>query len=351
MRSFHYEKLKDCKWDSEVLGYIALIHEYKGRHDLFLSQQPMDLERLVEIAKIQSTEASNKIEGIVTTNVRLKQLYADKTTPKTRDEKEILGYRDVLNVIHENSEYISVKSSYVLQLHGMLYRYSEKSIGGKFKNVQNYITEQRSDGSSFVRFTPLAPYETSAAVDAICENYNKAIEEEIVDSLLLIPVFINDFLCIHPFNDGNGRMSRLLTTLLLYRCGYEVGRYVSLESKIERNKGIYYEALQESSEGWHEEKNNPIPFIKYMLGIILAAYRDFEERLYIVGRKQSSGQMVEEAVRRQIGKFTKRAIMELCPTIGRASVENALKILVDEGRIVRHGSGRSVFYTRKEYNG
>ena len=210
MRTFDYTKLAEMQWDSETLGLIAQIHEYKGRQELYLKRKPVELDRLVEIAKIQSTESSNKIEGIVTTNARIKQLCLEKTTPRTRDEKEILGYRDVLNTIHENFEYIPIRASYILQLHRDLYSYSEKAIGGRFKNTQNYISEQREDGSSFVRFTPLAPFETPEAVDSICESYNRAIDSSAIDPLLLIPVFITDFLCIHPFNDGNGRMSRLL---------------------------------------------------------------------------------------------------------------------------------------------
>lgn len=347
MHIFDYTKFGDCKWDSETLGLIAQIHEFKGRQDLYLKRKPAELERLVEIAKIQSTEASNKIEGIVTTNARIKQLCLEKTTPRTRDEKEILGYRDVLNTIHENFEYIPLQASYILQLHRDLYQYSDKSIGGRFKNSQNYISEQRVDGTSFVRFMPLEPFETPAAVDAICENYNRAVDACIVDPLILIPVFITDFLCIHPFNDGNGRMSRLLTTLLLYRSGYVVGKYISIESKIEKNKALYYDALQESSDKWHEGQNNPAAFIKYLLGIILSAYRDFEQRVDIVSEKQSGLETVRSTIMQRIGKFTKSDLMELCPSIGKATIENALKKLIEQSEIERHGSGKNTFYTRK----
>ncbi len=348
MRIFDYTKLGDCKWDSEILGLIAQIHEYKGRQELYLKWKPAELDRLVEIAKIQSTEASNKIEGIVTTNARIKQLCLEKTTPRTRDEKEILGYRDVLNTIHENFEYIPIRASYILQLHRDLYQYSDKSIGGRFKNTQNYISEQRADGTSFVRFMPLEPFETPDAVDAICENYNRAIDACVVDPLILIPVFITDFLCIHPFNDGNGRMGRLLTTLLLYRGGYVVGKYISIESKIEKNKALYYDVLQESSNLWHEGKNDPTPFIKYLLGIVLSAYRDFEQRVDIVSEKQSGLETVRCAIMQKIGKFTKSDLMELCPSIGKATIENALKKLTEQGEIERHGNGKNTFYIRNK---
>ena len=346
MREFDYTKLKERTWDSEILGYVAQIHEYKGRQQVLLKQQPTELERLVEIAKIQSTEASNEIEGIRTTNTRLKQHCADKTTPRTRDEREIMGYRDVLNTIHESYEYIPLRSSYILQLHRDLYRYSEKGIGGSFKNTQNYISATDAAGNTFVLFTPLPPYETPAAIDQICNSYNRVIDTQEIDPLILIPVLIHDFLCVHPFNDGNGRMSRLLTTLLLYRAGYQVGKYISLENKIAKNKDLYYNALEASQSGWYESADDPTPFIKYLLCVILAAYRELDERLELVGGKRSAIEVVRRTVGCRIGKFTKADIMELCPTLGKTSVESSLKQLVDEGVLIKHGKGRATFYTR-----
>lgn len=348
MRIFDYSRLKGRTWDSELLGLVAQLHEYKGRQEMYLRQKPADLDRLIEIAKIQSTEASNEIEGIRTTNTRLKQLVQDKTTPHNRDEQEIMGYRDVLNTIHENYEYIPVRSSYILQLHRDLYRYSEKSIGGQFKNSQNFISAVDANGRAFILFEPLPPYETPAAIDSICENYNRVSAAQEIDDLILIPVFIHDLLCIHPFNDGNGRMSRLLTTLLLYRAGYVIGRYISLESKIAQNKDLYYAALEQCQTEWHENQEDPTPFIKYLLRIILAAYRDFEERIDIVGGRQNAVAIVRRAVSGRIGKFTKSELLELCPTISRTSVEGALRQLVKEGAISRHGSGRATFYTRND---
>ena len=348
MRVFNYQNLSKMTWDSEVLSLVAQIHESKGRQEMFLSQKPAVLDRLVDIAKIQSTEASNKIEGIITTNSRIKLLVAEKTTPHNRNEEEIAGYRDALNTIHENYEYVPISVNYILQLHDMLYRYSGRKIGGRFKNVQNYVSEARSDGTKFIRFTPLAPFETPEAVKNICESYNKVVDDGTVDPLLLIPVFINDFLCIHPFNDGNGRMSRLLTTLLLYRSGFVVGRYSSLEAKIEKNKDAYFDVLQTASNGWHDGMNKPAVFIKYLLGIILSAYRDFEERIEMVDEKLSAAELVNRAVNKKVGKFTKSEIMELCPSISKASVENSLKKLVENNEITKHGKGKNTFYTRNE---
>ena len=344
MKNFDYSLLRTRTFDREVINYIGLIHEFKGRQQLYLEQKPQELETLVEIAKIQSTESSNAIEGIATTKARLKSLMADKTTPRDRGEKEIKGYRHVLNVIHENFDYVPLRKNYILQLHKMLYQFTEERFGGSFKDAPNEIDMVYPDGRAVLLFKPLEPFETPYAVEKICEEYDKAINTYGIDPLIAIPVFILDFLCIHPFNDGNGRMSRLLTTLLLYKSGFVIGRYISLEKKIEITKDEYYVALQESSQNWHEEKNDDTAFIKYILGTIVAAYRDFEERVNMLGKKVSARDMVEKAIRSKIGKFTKNDIMELCPEIGRGSVENSLKALCEEGIIKKEGQGRATFY-------
>ena len=344
MRNFDYSLLRARTFDREVINYIGLIHEFKGRQQLYLEQKPRELETLVEIAKIQSTESSNAIEGITTTKARLKSLMADKTTPRDRGEKEIKGYRHVLNVIHENFDYVPIRKNYILQLHKMLYQFTEERFGGSFKDTPNEIDMVYPDGRTVLLFKPLEPFETPEAVEKLCEEYDKAINKYGIDPLIAIPVFIHDFLCIHPFNDGNGRMSRLLTTLLLCKSGFVIGRYISLEKKIEITKDEYYVALQESSQNWHEEKNDDTAFIKYILGTIVAAYRDFEERVNMLGKKVSARDMVEKAIRSKIGKFTKNDIMELCPEIGRGSVENSLKALCEEGIIKKEGQGRATFY-------
>ena len=341
---FDYSKLASRTWDKEVLNYIGLIHEFKGRQQLYLAQKPDELDRLVELAKIQSTEASNAIEGIITTNQRLVQLMNDKTTPKNRDEEEIKGYRYALNLVHENFEYIPIRPNYILQLHQEMYQFLDVNFGGKFKDTPNEIDAVYPDGRKVVIFKPLEPYETPEAIEKICEEYDKAINQLNVDPLVAIPVFIHDFLCIHPFNDGNGRMSRLLTTLLLYKSGYVVGKYISLEKKIQITKDDYYDALSQSSKGWMKSENDDTPFVKYILGVILAAYRGFEERVDLVGTKMTAREMAEKAVKSKIGKFTKSDIMELCPEIGKGSVENSLKAMCEEGLIKREGKGRATFY-------
>ena len=346
MRDFNYSLIKDQKWDSEILGFIAAIYKEAGKQEMYLKQRPEELEKLVEIAKIQSTESSNAIEGIVTTSTRIKQLVEEKTTPKNRDEQEIAGYRDVLSIIHESFDAIPLTPNYILQLHKILYSHMSNPAAGKTKTVQNYISATYPDGHTGVLLTPLAPYETPKALERLCEEYNVVIGNMEVDPLIAIPIFIHDFLCIHPFNDGNGRMSRLLTTLLLYRSGFYVGKYISLEAKIAKHKDLYYDALYESQAGWHEGNDDPTPFIKYLLSTIIAAYRDFEDRFALVEVKRPALETVRLATHNKIGRFTKQDIRELCPSLSISSIEGALRKLVESGELKREGNGRSTFYYR-----
>ena len=257
-----------------------------------------------------------------------------------------MSYRDVLGVIHESFDAIPITQNYILQLHKMLYSHMNNPFAGRTKTVQNYISATYPDGQTEVLFTPMAPFETPEALDRICGEYNRVIGNFEVEPLIVIPVFIHDFLCIHPFNDGNGRMSRLLTTLLLYRSGFYVGKYISLEAKIAGNKELYYESLGKAQASWHEGTEDVIPFIKYLLGTILAAYKDFEERFEIVEEKLPAIEMVRKAILLKIGKFTKQDIMELCPSLSISSVEGALRKLVKEGDIGRGGTGKSTYYVR-----
>ena len=346
MRLFNYSAIKEQKWDSESLGLIAAIYRDAGKQELYLKQCPEELEKLVEIAKIQSTEASNAIEGIVTTNTRIRQLVEEKTTPRNSDEQQIAGYCDVLNIINENFDAIPITRNYILQLHKILYSHMNNPLAGSTKNVQNYISATYPDGYVEVLFTPLAPYETPEALDRICEEYNRVIGNMELEPLIAIPVFIHDFLCIHPFNDGNGRMSRLLTTLLLYRSGFFVGKYISLESKIAKDKDLYYDALAQSQTGWHEGTEDVVPFIKYLLGTILSAYKDFEDRMALVENKLSALEMVRRASKNKIGRFNKQNIRELCPTLSDSSIEGALRKLVAFGELKKEGKGKNTCYFR-----
>ena len=348
MRSFDYSKKWEKLLTPKIVSLLTRIHEYKGEQSLFIESRADTLTYLVELAKIQSTEASNRIEGIYTSDERLKAIVKDKTMPKTRDEREIAGYRDVLNTIHENYEYISIKPNMIIQLHRDLYKFEGYDIGGKYKAADNIIEEEDEQGNKFVRFKPVPAWETPGAIGNLCNEYDKAIGAGIIDPLLLIPMFILDFLCIHPFNDGNGRMSRLLTLLMLYRAGYIVGKYISIEKLIEKTKESYYECLQESSVNWHEDENNYIPFVEYMLGIVVAAYRDFSDRVEtLIDSGLSKPQRVAELIKSTYGEITKSQIMEKCPDISRITVERALAELLSTQSIVKIGGGR---YTKYVWN-
>lgn len=346
MRTFNYSTIREQKLDSEVVSLIAAIYKEAGKQELCLKQRPEKLEKLVEIAKVQSTESSNAIEGIVTTSTRIRQLVEEKTTPRNRDEQEIAGYRDVLNLIHENFDAIPITQNYILQLHKALYSHMNNPMAGRTKSVQNYISATYPDGHAETLFTPLAPFETPEALDKICEEYNRVIGNMEVEPLIVIPVFIHDFLCIHPFNDGNGRMSRLLTTLMLYRSGFHIGKYISLETKIEKSKNLYYDALRQTQTGWHEGKEDVVPFIKYLLGTILSAYKDFEDRFDLVETKLSAMETVRRATDKKIGRFTKQDIRELCPSLSISSIEGALRKLVAAGELKREGNGKNTCYYR-----
>lgn len=346
MRDFHYAVIRERSWDSEVLGLIAAIYKEAGKQELYLRQRPAELEKLVEIAKVQSTEASNAIEGIITTDTRIRRLVKEKTTPRNRDEQEIAGYRDVLNIIHESFDVIPVTPNYILQLHKILYSHMNNPLAGQTKNVQNYISASYPDGHTEILFTPPAPYETPEMLGKICSEYNRVIGNMELEPLLAIPVFIHDFLCIHPFNDGNGRMSRLLTTLLLYRSGFMIGKYISLEAKIAANKDLYYEALAASQDGWHEGHEDAVPFIKYLLGTILAAYKDFSERADLVETKLSALDTVRRASETIVGRFTKQDIRSLCPSLSDSSIEGAFRKMIAAGELKKEGGGKNTCYYR-----
>lgn len=349
MRKFDYTEKWKKLLTPEIVGYLTTIHEYKGEQRLIAERHADVLESLVEVAKIQSTESSNKIEGIYTSDERLKKIVLDKTMPKTRNEREIAGYRDVLNTIHENFPHIPIRDTFILQLHRDLYKFENStSNGGRFKNSDNIIEEEDANGNKFVRFRPLPAWETPEAITELCAAYNEAINRCEADALLIIPLFIIDFLCIHPFNDGNGRMSRLLTLLLLYQNDYIVGKYISLEKLIERTKDSYYDVLQESSQRWIEDENNYEPFVKYILGVIVAAYREFFDRAQIVEEKKvPKPDRIEELIKNHLGTITKTEIVEATPGISTTTVQRTLTDLVKAEKIIKIGNGR---YTKYKWN-
>jgi Fic family protein len=348
MREFDYTEKWKKLLTPEIVGYLTTIHEYKGEQRLIAERHADVLESLVEVAKIQSTESSNKIEGIYTSDDRLKKIVLDKTMPKTRNEREIAGYRDVLNTIHENFSHIPIRDTFLLQLHRDLYKFESASNGGRFKTVDNVIEEEDASGNKFVRFRPMSAWETPEAMIHLCAAYSDAINRNEADPLLIIPMFIIDFLCIHPFDDGNGRMSRLLTLLLLYQNDYIVGKYISLEKLIECTKDRYYDVLQESSQGWMEGENDYEPFVKYILGIITAAYRDFFDRTQIVEEKKvPKPDRIEELIKNHLGTITKTEIVDAAPGISTTTIQRTLTDLVKAEKIIKIGNGR---YTKYKWN-
>ena len=345
MRKYNYND----KWKElltpEIVAMLSSIHEFKGEQNLFIEAKSDALTQLVAIAKIQSTEASNKIEGIFISDERLKKLVFNKTIPKTRNEQEIAGYRDVLSTIHESYAFITVRPSIILQLHRDLYKFSGKSIGGTYKSSDNVIAEEDTDGNRFARFQPVPAWETPQAIEDICAAFDDVLRCGTADPLLIIPMFILDFLCIHPFDDGNGRMSRLLTLLLLCRTGYIVGQYISIEKVIETSKDTYYEALQSSSYGWHEETNDYAHFVRYMLGVILSAYREFSSRVKILTTSNlSKPDRIRKIIKDTLGKITKTEIMAKCPDISQITVQRTLNDLLKCGDIIKISGGRYTSY-------
>ena len=331
----------------EIVQMVGSIHEHKGKQELFLEANIDELKTLLEVALIQSTGASNRIEGIFTSDKRLEELVSQKAEPRNRSEQEIAGYREVLATIHESYEYINPRPNIILQLHRDLYSYSQGAAGGCYKNSDNVIAETNAEGHQKARFVPVPAFQTSEAMEELCSCFLEAWEADRIDKLVLIPMFILDFLCIHPFSDGNGRMSRLLTLLLFYKAGYIVGKYVSMEMLIEKTKETYYEALQASSTGWHEGENSYEPFVKYYLGIMLKAYNEFESRVeHLKHRSLSKPDRIKAVIDNKVGKITKKEIMELCPDISKVTVERTLTDLVKSGHIAKVGAGPSTGYVR-----
>ena len=346
MRNYDYAGKWEKLLTPKIVAMLTQIHEYKGEQALFIEVKADVLTKLAKIAKIQSTESSNKIEGIFTTDARLKALVMDKTRPKTRNEREIASYRDVLNTIHDSYEYIPPKPSTILQLHRDLYKFGSYDVGGKYKSADNIIEEEDEQGNKFVRFKPVPAWETPENINSLFEAFNEQMDKGQADPLILIPMFILDFLCIHPFSDGNGRMSRLLTLLLLYRSGYIVGKYISIEKMIEVSKDSYYECLQASSYKWHENENDYEPFVEYMLGVILAAYREFSSRVKVlITSGISKPERIREIIKGNLGTITKTEIMNRCPDISQATVQRALADMLKTGEIIKIGGGRFTKYT------
>lgn len=337
VKEFNYQKLEKLSITYDLLNMLTKIHEYKGKQELYITIKPEILNKLTDLALIQSTEASNKIEGIATTDGRLKKLVEEKVKPHNQDEEEISGYRDVLKLIHDSYEYIRVVPNNILTLHKNLYNYSAKRYKGKFKSGDNIITEKDLDGNERVRFEPAPAYLTPDLIEELCYQYNQVIQKDEIDPLLLIPCFVLDFLSIHPFSDGNDHMSRLLTLLLLYKSGYLVGKYISIEMLVEKSKQTYYDALQASSVGWIENEQDYTPFVRYLLGIILRTYEEFSERFEVVIKRDATpAEMLLEELERSFEPLSRADLEILLPVISRRTIERALIELQLEKKIEKN---------------
>lgn len=349
MRRFNLmEEYSSIISNSNIINLISKIHEYKGKQSYLLDTKKDTLETLLKVARIQSTSSSNKIEGIYTTDKRINEIVNQKVEPKNRNEEEIAGYRDVLTLIHENYNFIDINQNTILQLHRDLYKYTGYSYGGKFKNSQNIIEEENENGKKKIRFTPLSPIETPIAIEDLCKNYNNLVNNELCDLLVLIPIFILDFLSIHPFNDGNGRMSRLLTLLLLYKANYMVGKYISIEKIIEETKDSYYDTLEKSSINWYNNENDYSYFVEYYLGIILNAYKEFDSRISIIENKKITAyDRIIDIFKNNIIPIDKAFVTNKCPDLSETTIERILNKLLKEDNIVKISGGR---YTKYKWN-
>ena len=345
MRAFDFKAEYSRLLTPEIVVYLTQIHEYKGRQNLLIDANKDSLSGLLETAKIQSVEASNRMGGIITDDEQLKKIAKNKTTPRTQTEREIAGYREAFVTISKDHAYLSPAPITILQLHRDLFKFSGNAIGGNYRSLDPIIPEDPKDGRPTVRLQPVHASEIPDAVNALCDAFQTAVQDSELDPLLLIPIFILDFLCVHPFHDGNGRMSRLLMLLLLYRSGYIVGKYISIEKLISDTGGTYYEDLQASSYHWHEGTNDYAPFVTYMLSVLVAAYRDFESRIELLTTKGlSKPDRVREIIKNHLGKITKSEIMERCPDISQITVQRALAELLKSGEITKLSGGRYTAY-------
>jgi len=348
-RKFNYTRLPASLVCKEIMDLLSAVHEYKGKQDLYVAARADVLTHLLEVARIQSTGASNRIEGIHTSDDRLKALMRNKTKPRNRSEEEIAGYREVLRLIHESYDHIPLKPNVILQFHRDLYQFSPSAARGKFKAADNVIAETGINGIERIRFKPLPAFETPEAVKTLAASFSEAVHKGKIDPLLLIPQFALDFLCIHPFTDGNGRMSRLLTLLLLYRSGYLVGKYISIEKIIEDTKETYYEVLEESSARWLDGKNKALPFVKYFLEVLLKAYRDFEDRVSLMADKRlSKPERIRSLFAGTLGSLSKQEILDRLPDTSVSTAEMALSGLLKEGYIAKEGAGKRTRYVKTE---
>ncbi len=346
LKSFAPSYLNHLSLNTADGSALQALGEHRGRQELFRRQTPELLSALREAAIIESSESSNRIEGVVAPHERIEALVLHNSAPRDRSEQEIAGYRDALNLIHESARDMAFSVNVILQLHTILYRYHAGQ-GGRWKMAQNEIVERDSKGIvTRIRFTPPGPVETPGMMEKLTDGYQRAVAES-REPLVVLPLAVLDFLCIHPFTDGNGRMARLLMLQLLYQFDYQVGRYVSLERIVEESKETYYEALEASSRGWHGGTHDALPWLRYSWGMLQRAYHEFEDRVGTLrtGRGAKTD-LVEEAVARRISPFAISDIEANCPGVTRDWIRIVLRRLRDEGKIVGSGKGRGAKWRR-----
>jgi Fic family protein len=338
MRSLLPEYLTRLSFRASQLSAIHRVGEARGRQDLFVRQYPAQLETLRTHAIIESTESSNRIEGVVAAPGRVADLVVRRVEPRNRSEQEIAGYRDALQLVHESHQAMRFTEGVVLQLHQMLYRY-QPGVGGRWKVTDNEIVERDTAGRIVrVRFRPTPAVATPQAMRDLVAGYGDAAAGGLADPLVLLPLAVLDFLCIHPFSDGNGRVARLLTLLLLYHFEYRVGRYISLERIVEESRDTYYEALERSSHGWHDGTHDAHPWLDYFWGVLIRAYREFEERVDTL--RGSKTDQVRAAVARRRGPFGIAQIEHDCPGVSRDMIRHVLRQMRAEGLLQVEGRGR-----------
>lgn len=352
MSSFHPKVLDSLRLSHDVVGAVRAIGEGKGKQDLFKERAPDVLDNLRQVAIIESTESSNRLEGITLPRTVLERIVRKGEEPAAgnRPQGEVAGYRAVLGLIHERHEHMDFTTNLLLQIHRDLFKFSSAS-GGDWKRTDNLITEKRPDGTTFVRFEPVPAWRTAEAMTALHRNYATAAATE-VDPLIMLALYVLDFLCVHPFADGNGRMARLLTVLLLYREGYEVARYISLERLIEQTKDSYYDTLYRSSQGWHDSTHDPMPWVAYFLGVVKAAYEEFARDVGELrdGRGMKT-QLIRQAMEQMVGDFSISELHHRCPSVGWDMLRHVLRQEKEAGRLLPVGKGRGSRWRKVVGNG
>ncbi|APX71481.1 Fic family protein [Companilactobacillus allii] len=345
LKEFNYSDLNEFIFNDEIVNKLNQIYELRGKlFNVQINFQSV-LDHLVDIAKVQSTDASNRIEGIYTSDTRLKQLVEDKTQPHNRSEAEISGYRDVLTLIHDNFQYIPISKNSILALHKRLFNYTDSTWGGHFKDSDNQIITEYSDGKKEIRFMPPPSHLTPGLIENLCDEYNHAVKEKKIPALILTGIFIFDFVSVHPFNDGNGRMSRLLLLLTMYKSDFDVGKYISIEQLIEKTKENYYSSLKASSIDWFDNKNDYKPFINYFLSIVLQAYRNLYERIdTLEDQPVSASDLVLKYLQSELRPLSKRDLIELIPQYSEITIKRALSELREQSIIKIIGKGRASKY-------